>query len=206
MDAADWDARYSEHDEQMWSGQPNGALVTETADLPPGRALDVGCGEGADAIWLARRGWQVTGLDISQVALDRGAAEALRGSVQVDWVCGDLATAQLPPGGYDLVSLQYPALPSASAQESIAALLAAVAPGGTLVVVGHTDVDSDLARSHGFEPADYVQPDDVVARLSAGWEVEVLETRERDARPGVSAHHTRDLVLRARRKGRAASG
>jgi SAM-dependent methyltransferase len=201
MDATDWDARYSEHDEQMWSGRPNGALVTETAGLPPGRALDVGCGEGADAIWLAGRGWRVTGLDVSQVALDRGEAVALREGVQVDWVCADLAAARLPPGGYDLVSLQYPALPSASAEESIGALLDAVAPGGTLVVVGHTDVDSELARSHGVDPADYVQPDDVVARLRTGWDVEMLEERERDAPPGVSSHHRRDLVLRARRNG-----
>lgn len=201
MDAADWDARYSEHDDQMWSGLPNGALVAETAGLSPGRALDVGCGEGGDAIWLARRGWQVTGLDVSRVALDRAGAAALGEGVLVEWLCADLAAARLPPGGYDLVSLQYPALPSASAVESIGALLDAVAPGGTLVVVGHTDLDSELARSHGVDPADYVQPGDVVARLDADWNVEALEEREREAPSGVSSHHTRDLVLRARRKG-----
>src|SRR5262245_15588097 len=78
--AAEWDARYSERDGTMWSGRPNGRLVAEVDDLPPGRALDVGCGEGADAIWLARRGWTVTAIDISEVAVRRAqeAAEKAR--------------------------------------------------------------------------------------------------------------------------------
>src|SRR5258705_2397341 len=67
--AAEWDARYSERDGTMWSGRPNGRLVAEADGLTPGRALDVGCGEGADAIWLARRGWTVTAIDISHVAV-----------------------------------------------------------------------------------------------------------------------------------------
>ncbi len=69
--AAEWDARYGERDRAMWSGRPNGRLAAEVADLTPGRALDVGCGEGADAIWLARRGWTVTAIDISDVAVGR---------------------------------------------------------------------------------------------------------------------------------------
>src|SRR4051812_6953380 len=69
--ATEWDARYSERDGTMWSGRPNGRLVAEVADLTPGRALDVGCGEGADAIWLARRGWMVTAIDVSDVAVTR---------------------------------------------------------------------------------------------------------------------------------------
>lgn len=74
--AAEWDTRYRERDGAMWSGRPNGRLVAEVADLTPGRALDVGCGEGADAIWLARRGWTVTAIDISDVAVGRAREAA----------------------------------------------------------------------------------------------------------------------------------
>src|SRR3982751_5268714 len=83
--ADEWDARYAEAD-QVWSGNPNGALVTEVSGLPPGRALDVGCGEGADAVWLAGHGWDVTALDVSQVALDRAALHARQAGVRVRWV------------------------------------------------------------------------------------------------------------------------
>src|SRR5579871_3111643 len=87
--AAEWDARYCEREGAMWSGRPNGRLLAEVADLAPGRALDVGCGEGADAIWLARHGWTVTAVDISAVALGRAREAAASNRVEVEWVCGD---------------------------------------------------------------------------------------------------------------------
>src|SRR5918999_196335 len=86
-DAAEWDTRY--RDAAMWSGRPNGRLVAEVADLTPGRALDVGCGEGADAIWLARCGWTVTAIDVSDVAVCRAREAAERAGAEVEWVCGD---------------------------------------------------------------------------------------------------------------------
>src|SRR3954466_4962421 len=86
---AEWDARYGERDGAMWSGRPNGRLVVEVADLTPGRALDVGCGEGAGAIWLTQQGWTVTAIDISNVALGRAQDAAKRAGVAVEWVCGD---------------------------------------------------------------------------------------------------------------------
>src|SRR5579871_5362086 len=91
--AAEWDARYREREGQMWSGRPNGRLQAEVAGLTPGRALDVGCGEGADAIWLARSGWTVTAIDISDVALSRAREAAERAGVMVEWVCGDALRA-----------------------------------------------------------------------------------------------------------------
>ena len=121
-----WDRRYTER-EQLWSGQPNGALVTEVAGMTPGRVLDVGCGEGADAVWLARQGWDVTALEVSGVALARAAGHADDAGVEVRWVHAGLAEAELAPGSFDLVSAQYPALlrtPDASAER---ALLAATA-------------------------------------------------------------------------------
>ena len=98
MGPVDWDERYARHGEGMWSGRANGALVTELAESPPGRALDVGCGEGADAIWLARAGWEVTGLDVSEVALERAAAAAREAGVTVHWVLADVALSPPSPG------------------------------------------------------------------------------------------------------------
>ena len=198
--AAYWDERYAGAG-QVWSGRPNGALVTEVTGLAPGRALDVGCGEGADAVWLAGHGWDVTALDVSQVALDRAAERARQAGVHVRWVHAGLVEAPLSPGAFDLVSAQYPALLRTPTNEAERVLLAAVAPGGLLLVVHHAvfDHDHDHDRDHRFDPADYVQPSDVTALLDADWHVEVYETRPRAVEGGAGARHTLDTVLRARR-------
>lgn len=196
--AVEWDERYASR-EQVWSGRPNGALVTEVGQLEPGRALDVGCGEGADAVWLAGRGWDVTALDVSGVALERAALHARDAGVHVQWVHAGLVDARLPAGAFDLVSAQYPALLRTPSNEAERSLLAAVAAGGVLLVVHHADVDVEQARAHGFDPADYVSPSDVAALLD-DWQVDVDERRPRDVPVGGGgAHHTHDLVLRARR-------
>lgn len=196
---AEWDDRYADR-QQLWSGQPNGALVAEVAGLTPGRVLDVGCGEGADAVWLARAGWDVTALDVSGVALERAAGHARDAGLTVRWVHAALTEAALPPASFDLVSAQYPALlrtPDAAAER---ALLAAVAPGGVLLLVHHAGMDSQQAHDSGFDPADYVWPSMVAALLNDDWEVEVDEQRPRVSPDGgAGAHHTDDLVLRARR-------
>jgi 2-polyprenyl-3-methyl-5-hydroxy-6-metoxy-1,4-benzoquinol methylase len=104
----DWDAMYLERD-AVWSGEPNPQLVAEASDLPPGRALDMGCGEGADALWLAARGWTVTAIDISQVALSRAAANEQRAATPagaVEWRHADAAAPPPEARAYDLVSLQ----------------------------------------------------------------------------------------------------
>ena len=191
----EWDERYAGA-EQVWSGEPNGALVAEVSGLPPGRALDVGCGEGADALWLAGRGWDVTALDVSRVALERARQAADRAGVQVTWVHAGLVEAALPAGAYDLVSAQYPALLRTPERAAEHALLGAVAPGGTLLVVHH---DVQDGQAHGFDPADYVLPAVVAELLDGGWQVEVDERRDRHVTGGAGAHHVADLVLRVRR-------
>jgi SAM-dependent methyltransferase len=193
-----WDQRYTSA-ERVWSGQPNGALVTETSGLPPGRVLDVGCGEGADAVWLAGQGWDVTALDVSGVALERAARHAEQAQVTVRWVHAGLVEAALPAGTFDLVSAQYPALLRTDDHNAETALLAAVAPGGTLLVVHHQIVDAEQFKAHGCDPEDYVSPADVAALLDDGWRIEVNETRPRHVTGGAGSHHTHDVVLRARR-------
>jgi SAM-dependent methyltransferase len=195
----EWDKRYVDR-EQLWSGQPNGALVAEVAGLPPGRALDIGCGEGADAVWLARGGWQVTGLEVSRVALDRAAAHARDAGVDIHWVHADLAAATLPGGQFDLVSAQYPALLRTPDNDAERAMLAAVAPGGILLLVHHAGMDSHPPQESGIDPADYVWPSMVAALLTDEWALETYEERPRIAPDGgAGAHHRDDLVLRARR-------
>lgn len=193
-----WDQRYASM-EQMWSGQPNTPLVSETRGLCPGRALDVGCGEGADAVWLAEHGWDVTALDVSRVALDRAADHAERVGVQVRWLHAGLVEAALPPASFDLVSAQYPALLRTEKHEAELALLKAVAPGGVLLVVHHPTPSKEQANAHGFDPDEYVSPADVAALLDDRWRIEVDETRPRNVTTGAGSGHTQDIVMRARR-------
>ena len=197
--SVDWDERYSGAP-QVWSGQPNSALVVELAGLAPGRALDVGCGEGADAVWLAQRGWEVTALDVSQVALDRAMAAAHAAGVTVRWILSDLVESPDIAGGFDLVSAQYPALPCTPGHEAERTLIGAVAPGGFLLVVHHADMASHVAKDAGFDPADYVSPSDVATLLDDEWEIAFDPRRPRDVIGGAGAHHSHGTVLRARRR------
>lgn len=201
MDQRFWDDLYSTKD-QLWSGAPNGVLVAEAADLPPGQALDIGCGEGGDALWLAGRGWLVTALDISRVALERAAAAA--GDLKVSWTHADLSRYTPPAGSFDLVTAMYPALPHTD-EKSVRAMLAAVAPGGTLLVGGH-DMSGWQPESHDhghdpdFDPRDFYRPDEIAELLDETWTVLVNETRPRVSPAPEGTHHINDVVLKARKR------
>ncbi|MFD6948628.1 SAM-dependent methyltransferase [Nocardiopsis sp. TSRI0078] len=198
MDAQFWDDRYGSRD-QLFSGSPNGVLVTEVTDLPPGQALDVGCGEGSDALWLARRGWLVTAVDISRIALQRAAATGADVDGRVAWTRADLTTVPPPAGAFDLVTVQYFPLPRQPTHTALRGLLAAVAPGGTLLVVGHDLADLPPRGEGDLDPHDYYQPAEIAELLDDDWTVLVEETRPRTAPAPAGTHHTHDTVLRARR-------
>jgi SAM-dependent methyltransferase len=200
-EAAEWDSRYSERDGAMWSGRPNGRLVAEVVDLTPGRALDLGCGEGADAIWLARRGWTVTAIDISDVAVGRAREAAESAGVAVDWVCGDALQTPFRSRSFDLVSMQYPALPKAAGERALRTLLDAVRPDGLLLAVYHDldDEHREHMKSRGVDPADYVGADDLARLLGDDFTVGLHAVEPRTDRPP-DTPHIADIVLRARRR------
>jgi SAM-dependent methyltransferase len=180
-DESFWDNRYAEH-AHVWSGNPNVVLVREVAGLPPGRALDLGCGEGGDAIWLAGQGWSVTAVDISVVALEKAAAHAAEAGVTVDFQQHDLG-ASFPAGSYDLVSAQF--LHSRDGRlgaDLLRAAAAAVAPGGILLIEMHQDF-GPFGPPEGWDGKVWFPgPEQIVAdlRLRAGeWEVLVSEKHDR---------------------------
>jgi SAM-dependent methyltransferase len=199
--AAEWDARYSERDGTMWSGRPNGRLVAEVADHTPGRALDVGSGEGADAIWLARSGWTVTAIDISDVAVSRAREAAELVGAAVEWVCGDALQTPFPARSFDLVSMQYPALPKAAGEAAVRTLLDTVRPGGLLLAVYHDldDEHREHMKSRGVDPANYFAADDLCRLLGDDITVE-LHAVEPRIDPPPDTPHIADVVLRARRR------
>jgi len=203
---SDWDHRYA--GDQMWSGNPNGTLVNEASGLAPGRALDVGAGEGGDALWLAAHGWSVTANDISQRALDRISAEAGRRGLRVECHRADAnAAGAFEAAAFDLVAAQYASIPRTPDGRGVHNLLNAVAPGGTLLIVSH-DLEPMRApagmpdHSRPFDPDAYVRVDDFAAALggSPAWDIELHEKRPRPAGAASAAHHVHDIVLRARHR------
>ncbi|GAB3218735.1 class I SAM-dependent methyltransferase [Mycolicibacterium hippocampi] len=198
--ATEWDERYTALATEIPDGVPSAVLMGVARELATGRALEIGCGVGADAVWLAGQGWEVTALDVSRVALERARARGQRAGVNVEWVCARLEDAELPGAGFDLVTAHYPALRHSPGRDAQRALLAAVAPGGTLLVVHHADVDVEKAKSYGFDPADYLSHDDVVELLGDDWDVDVERRRPRDQPAGLDGQHTHDDVVRALRR------
>ncbi|MFI6924486.1 FAD-dependent oxidoreductase [Nonomuraea spiralis] len=197
-----WDERYS-GSERVWSGNPNARLVEEVADLAPGTALELGCGEGADAVWLARRGWRVTAADVSGVALARAAGHAADEGLaaRIDWQRHDLAES-FPDGAYDLVTASYLHSPAELSREKVLrAAAAAVAPGGQLLVIGHAGMPPWEPEAHpGLRLPTPGEVLDALELAEGEWEVVRAEEFERtqtgpDGRPATRT----DNVLRVRR-------
>lgn len=201
-----WDERYRSRD-QLFSGDPNPRLVSHTKQLKPGTALDIGCGEGADAIWLAEQGWEVTAVDISTVALERGVSRASEIGADVanriDWVHEDLCTWEGPePKSHDLVSSQFTPFPVESRQSMFRRLADAVAPGGTLLIVSHhqSDIQTTIPRNSNEEM--YFTASDVAEALdSADWDIIIEGKLERSATdPDGNEVTIHDTVFNAHRR------
>ncbi|MCZ2810141.1 class I SAM-dependent methyltransferase [Modestobacter sp. VKM Ac-2979] len=196
-DHASWEERYAAA-AALWSGRVNPTLAAQAADLPPGRALDVGCGEGGDTLWLASRDWRVTGLDWSQTALDRGAAQASAAGLgdRVTWVQGDVATWEPAAAAFDLVTAHFLHPEAAVRRMLVPRLAAAVAPGGTLLWVGH-GYDEERAALWGADR--FAAAADVLADLDLQeWDVVLAGSQPRPA--GENGHHHTDEVVRVRRR------
>jgi SAM-dependent methyltransferase len=202
-----WDARYCAAD-RIWSGNPNSHLVAQVADLIPGAALDVGCGEGADAIWLAARGWRVTAIDVSRVALERAAEQAAAVDVDVadriTWQRADVLAWDFldGPQQFDLVSAQFMHLPRLERETFVRRLAAAVCPGGTLLIVGHHPSDLETTVGRPNLPDFFFTAEELAAALHPDdWQIIVAAAPERqtvdpDGRPVT----IRDAVMRAIRR------
>lgn len=218
--ASAWDERYRTK-ARLWSGKPNPQLVREAGGLRPGRALELGCGEGADAIWLAQQGWSVTAVDVSAVALERARshelAELARESVhassgdiesRITWQLADLTQWQ-PEASYDLVTSQFLHSQELDWRIPLRIAAAAVRPGGTLLVVGHhPDRLPPWGPGHHHEDMFYtgdqlvreLSLDRVAASGGPGWQLEVLTSRERPVTGPEGQEATiADVVLRATR-------
>jgi SAM-dependent methyltransferase len=202
VDAEGWDERYRSS-ELVWGIAPNRWVEQELAGLPPGQALDMACGEGRNALWLAGLGWQVTAVDFSPVALEKARALEERaqaeraGSVRVSWRCAD-ATAYRHDGAVDVALLCYLQLPAAQRRAAVRNAAGALAPGGTLLVIGHDSTNLADGTGGPQDPSVLFTAADVAADLDGtGVSVDVAEAVLRPVegapRPAI------DALLRAHR-------
>ena len=198
MKSEDWDRRYA-GSELLWTAAANRFLVAEASGLNPGRALDLACGEGRNAVWLAEQGWQVTGVDFSRVALAKAAKLAAGRGVEAEWVQADLRGYEPAPGTYDLVVVLYLQVPAADRTTVMRRAAAALAPGGCLLVVAHDASNIEHGWGGPQDPAVLYGADDVAADLGDGIELERAEIVHRPVEHPEGEKTALDLLVRARR-------
>jgi SAM-dependent methyltransferase len=174
MDSSMWDDRYKDS-ELVWSATPNLFLPPLVEGVPPGTALDLACGEGRNAIWLAQHGWSVTGVDYSSVGIEK--ARKLAGETEVEWVVADVTTYE-PETTFDLVVIFYLHLPADQIAGAFSRAVSAVAPGGTFFAVGHAL--SNLENGYGGPPyPEILWTPELLSPLLDGLDVIELGERER---------------------------
>ncbi len=197
MKREDWNRKHGEAG-PLFGVEPNRFLVAEAADLLPGRALDLACGAGRNAVWLAERGWTVTGADFSDIALANARGLATERGVDVEWVQADLRDWEPPPGAFDLVAVLYLQLPAAELQPVLARAADAVAPGGTLVVVGHDLQNLNGGYGGPKDPRVLFTAEDVALELP-GLQIEKAERVLRPVETEDGEAQAIDALVRARR-------
>ncbi|MGA7910302.1 MAG: class I SAM-dependent methyltransferase [Candidatus Dormiibacterota bacterium] len=200
MDREAWNHRYADA-ELVWSAEANRFLVQEVADLPPGRALDLGAGEGRNAIWLAERGWRVTAVDFSSIGLQKARRLAAARGVEVTWIEADLRTYSPARGAFDLVALLYIHLPGEERRALVRRAGDAVAAGGTLLVIGHDRSNIEEGYGGPQDPTILFSPDDISEDLAGIEELRVVRA-DRVMRPVMTDDGERnaiDALVRAER-------
>lgn len=199
MDSRAWDERY--RDKLPWGREPNRFLLDEVRGLPPGRALDVACGQGRNAVWLASKGWSVTGVDWSEVAIDGARLLSERAGVDVEWIVADLERWQPEAGAYDLVVVVYLQPPPAFRALAWRLAASAVASGGRLIVIGHDS--TNLTGGYGGpQHPDYLySASEVIATLGDDFVVERAGTALRVVEADDGIHHAIDNIVVASRRG-----
>jgi 2-polyprenyl-3-methyl-5-hydroxy-6-metoxy-1,4-benzoquinol methylase len=190
MERQDWNRKHGESG-LLFGAEPNRFLVSEVSGMAPGRALDLACGSGRNAVWLAQQGWSVLGADFADVALGQAAELAAERGVAVEWVDADLQTWQ-PPGEFDLIAVLYLQLPAEELDPIMRRAAAALAPGGTLLVVGHHSRNLEEGSGGPKDPRVLFTPEQIAASLD-GLEIEKAEAVWRD--------DAIDALVRARRPG-----
>jgi SAM-dependent methyltransferase len=190
-----WDERYRV-DELIWKAEPNRFLVEEAAGLAPGRALDLACGEGRNALWLAERGWQVTAVDFSSVGLEKARRLASERGLELVLVEADVLEWEPPAASFDLVIVMYLHLPAGARRRVQERAASALAPGATLLVVGHdsTNLTEGIGGPQG--PAVLFSPEDIVGDLD-GLDIERAERARRPVATGSGEVDAIDAIVRA---------
>jgi SAM-dependent methyltransferase len=199
MDSDTWDQRYAGR-EFVWTSEANRFLIEEAAALAPGRAIDLACGEGRNAVWLAERGWQVTGVDFSKVGLEKARRLAHARGARVDWIAADLLRFRPDLQAFDLVLVFYLQVPAAQRTPIVRAAADAVGPGGVLLLVGHDSSNIEHGYGGPQNPAVLYTAEDIARDLHGS--ALRLERAERVERPVETAEGRRlalDALVRASR-------
>lgn len=198
MEREQWDERYRA-EELVWKVGPNRFLVEEVADLAPGRALDLACGEGRNALWLAQRGWQVTAVDFSAVGLQKARRLALERELELILVEADVLEWEPPAASFDLVIVMYLHLPASARRRVMRAVTGGLAPGATLLVVGHDATNLTEGVGGPQDPAVLFSPEDIVGDLP-GLEIGRAERARRPVATDNGEVTAIDAVVRAVRR------
>jgi len=202
MDRQDWNSRYAAHD-LVWGTEPNRFLEQELgAVAPQGRALDLACGEGRNAIWLAKRGWQVTAVDYSDVAIERGRRLSREQAVEIEWVEADVVAYDPPPATFQLVVIAYLHVPEEQRRITLKHAVTALAPGGTLFMIGHAL--RNLAEGTGGPQSAAVlwEPEEIRREISAlGLTIHRIEEVLRPVETPEGARNAIDTLAHAEKPG-----
>ena len=195
MEREDWDRKHGEAG-LLFGADPNRFLVAEIDGLEPGRALDLACGSGRNAVWLAERGWTVLAADFSDVALEKARGLAADRGVEVEWVQADLREWEPPARAFDLVVVLYLQVPRDELRSALRNAAEALAPDGTILVIGHHLENLENGYGGPSNPAVLYTPEEVAAALE-GLEI---EKAERVLRPVEGERDAIDVLVRARRR------